>query len=78
MLALLLAITSPLAPQQTPPAASPRPISAWRAHLAPTQHELRWRSIPWRPTLGEGLEAAARSGRPLLLWLMNGHPLGCT
>jgi len=53
-------------------------LAAWREHLEPSGRELRWESIPWLPTLGEGLVQADREGRPLLLWTMNGHPLGCT
>jgi hypothetical protein len=34
--------------------------------------------IPWRTTLAEGARDAAREGKPILLWAMNGHPLGCT
>ena len=52
--------------------------AAWRAHLLPTDDELAWAALPWLPAFGEGLAAAERAGRPLLLWAMNGHPLGCT
>ena len=53
-------------------------LAAWRQHLEPSGRELRWESIPWLPTFGEGLLQADREGKPLLLWTMNGHPLGCT
>lgn len=53
-------------------------LALWRQHLEPTGRELRWESIPWAPTFREGLLQADRLGRPLLLWTMNGHPLGCT
>ena len=29
-------------------------------------------------TLWDAREAAAASGRPIFIWSMNGHPLGCT
>ena len=53
-------------------------LAAWRQHLEPSGRELRWESIPWLPSFGEGLLQADREAKPLLLWTMNGHPLGCT
>lgn len=53
-------------------------LALWRQHLEPAGRELRWESVPWLSTFGEGLLQADREGRPLLLWTMNGHPLGCT
>ena len=75
-IALALAISWTVASPQAPPPALD--LDAWRDHLAPAADELRWREIPWQSTLTDGLELAVRSDRPLLLWLMNGHPLGCT
>ncbi len=37
-----------------------------------------WRTIPWRTSLLEAHEVAAREKKPLFLWAMDGHPLGCT
>jgi hypothetical protein len=37
-----------------------------------------WRSIPWRTDLWEARREAAAKGKPLFLWEMDGHPLGCT
>ena len=52
--------------------------SAVREHVLPSLEEQAWRSIPWIDTLAAGvLEADARK-RPLLIWVMNGHPLGAT
>jgi len=70
MLALLLCA----APQGLDEASLPK----WREHIAPKPIESRWEQIGWRPSLTEGLRDAATADRPLLLWLMNGHPLGCT
>lgn len=75
---LACAAAAPAARPQRPAAPPPVDLEAWRAHLAPAADEQRWRAIPWRPSLASGLEAAAQARRPLLLWLMNGHPLGCT
>lgn len=51
---------------------------AWRDHVLPKSAELDWQQIPWLSTFKDGLLAANESQKPLLLWTMNGHPLGCT
>jgi hypothetical protein len=53
-------------------------FEAWRAHLAPSSSELAWESLPWLSSYADGVVAAQEQHRPLLLWVMNGHPLGCT
>lgn len=80
MLAALFSLVTPFAlPQGEPEAAlTQADLPRWRAHLAPRPAEVAWRQIPWRQTMGAGLREAADRGRPMLLWLMNGHPLGCT
>ncbi len=50
----------------------------WKRHILPTADELLFETIPWRPSFAEGLRDAAAADKPLLLWVMNGHPLGCT
>jgi hypothetical protein len=44
----------------------------------PAASEQQWREIRWGTNLWEARERAAREGRPILLWEMDGHPLGCT
>jgi hypothetical protein len=39
--------------------------------------EEAWRKIPWRVELLEARNEAARAGKPLFIWAMDGHPLGC-
>ncbi len=51
---------------------------AWKKHIQPSPDELVWQQIDWQPDLQSGIEQAAESGRPILLWTMNGHPFGCT
>lgn len=53
-------------------------VESWREHIRPADSELAWRKIPWLPTLQQGILKATDEGRPVLLWTMNGHPLGCT
>ena len=37
-----------------------------------------WRTIPWSVSLLEARERAEREGKPVFMWSMDGHPLGCT
>lgn len=37
-----------------------------------------WQQIGWRTDLDFARREAARLQRPLYVWAMNGHPLGCT
>ena len=50
-----------------------------RLHQAikPRPEELRWTQIPWETDLWEARRLAREAGKPILLWVMNGHPLGC-
>ena len=50
----------------------------WQEFIKPTNDELAWAEIPWRSTFYDGLVESEREQKPLLLWVMNGHPLGCT
>jgi hypothetical protein len=47
-------------------------------HAAVRPQGERWATIPWEPDLARARERAAREGKPLLMWVMDGHPLGCT
>jgi hypothetical protein len=37
-----------------------------------------WRTIPWRVSLLEARQEAAKQKKPIFIWAMDGHPLGCT
>jgi hypothetical protein len=37
-----------------------------------------WRTIPWKISLLDAQRAAAQEGKPIFIWSMDGHPLGCT
>ena len=50
----------------------------WRDHILPDSSEMAWEKIPWLSTFKDGILAANVQQKPLLLWTMNGHPLGCT
>ena len=49
-----------------------------REALVCSKDESGWRTIPWRPDLGEALVDARKQEKPILLWVMNGHPCGMT
>jgi hypothetical protein len=51
-------------------------FAALHAQMAP-QGE-RWTEIPWQIDLLAAREKARRENKPLLMWVMDGHPLGCT
>ena len=37
-----------------------------------------WRTIPWKITLLEDQRTAIQEKKPIFIWAMDGHPLGCT
>jgi len=37
-----------------------------------------WRTIPWKTSVLDAQAAAAREVKPIFIWAMDGHPLGCT
>ena len=49
-----------------------------RAVVTPTAKEQTWLAVGWRTDLWAAREEAAKAGKPILLWEMDGHPLGCT
>ena len=44
--------------------------------LQPPKDEL-WRTIPWYVSIVEAQHAAAKSGKPIFVWVASGEPLGC-
>jgi hypothetical protein len=48
-----------------------------RALIRPIEGEDPFDTIPWETSLWEARKKAAAAGKPLLLWEMDGHPLGC-
>lgn len=49
----------------------------WSDYLAPEKSECAWEGVPWRPSFRAGVRDSQIEGRPILLWAMNGHPMGC-
>jgi hypothetical protein len=45
--------------------------------LQPPKNE-PWRTIPWKITLIDAQRIAIQEKKPIFIWAMDGHPLGCT
>ncbi len=37
-----------------------------------------WRTIPWKTSVLSAQQIAASEKKPIFIWAMDGHPLGCT
>ena len=53
-------------------------VQAIAARLRPTAEELTFREIGWRSAFFDAVVEAQSAKKPVLLWAMNGNPLGCT
>jgi hypothetical protein len=47
------------------------------AELQPDQTAL-WRTVPWKISVLSAQQIAAEQKKPIFIWAMDGHPLGCT
>ena len=61
-----------------PPPLTWETFDALRDGILATQEECAFEEIPWKPTFWDAVVEAQATQRPILLWTMNGHPLGCT
>jgi hypothetical protein len=75
-LLIFLLAAAHLAPAAEPIA--PGQFNGLHALIKPKSSESKWAQIPWRTSLWEARQRAAAEGKPILLWEMDGHPLGCT
>jgi hypothetical protein len=55
----------------------PARFASLHALIKPDRDEEKFLQIPWLTSLGEARAKAAAEGKPILLWEMDGHPLGC-
>jgi len=46
--------------------------------IKPDTRDEKWTKVPWMVSLWQARQKAAELGKPILLWEMDGHPLGCT
>ena len=79
MIALTLALlaTTALLPSQETEGLTLQNLDANLAHILPAESEVRWKDVNWRVALTDGIVEARAEEKPILLWAMNGHPLGC-
>ncbi|WP_169976434.1 hypothetical protein [Tautonia rosea] len=56
----------------------PERFEALHQLIQPKADEELWLQIPWETSLWEARRKAAAEGKPILLWEMDGNPLGCT
>lgn len=49
-----------------------------RDAIGPREEELEFLKISWHASFYSAVNEARLADRPVLLWAMNGHPLGCT
>ena len=45
--------------------------------IRPQSTEETFATIPWQVSLWDARVKAAKEGKPILIWEMDGHPLGC-
>ena len=45
--------------------------------VRPAAGEDKFDQVPWLTSLWQARQQAAKEGKPILLWEMDGHPLGC-
>ena len=57
---------------------APEQFERLHALIRPQEGEDKWAEIPWMTSLWQARQRAAVEGKPILLWEMDGHPLGCT
>ena len=52
-------------------------IGSLKKLIKPYPEESKWEEIPWRADLWDARREAAKAGKPLMLWEMDGNPMGC-
>lgn len=63
---------------QQAPKLTKRSYERLRDYVLPDEREEAWRKIDWKSTFWDAVIEAQREEKPILLWAMNGHPLGHT
>jgi hypothetical protein len=76
-LGLVLAATVATPAKVQAPALTAETYGHWQGLIRPGVDDLRFEEVPWRPSLSQAMREAQAADKPVLLWAMNGHPLGC-
>ena len=78
---LLLAASSGRGADGETPLQRPRLSAGYanqRGLVLPNSSERSYRKIGWRTSVLHGIVDAQKGDKPVMIVLMNGHPLGCT
>jgi len=49
-----------------------------RLHAELQPGDSPWLTIPWKISVLNAQQSAAKEDKPIFIWAMDGHPLGCT
>jgi hypothetical protein len=75
---VLLVASAASADDPVAPTLTDATFESLRDAILPCEEECGFEAVGWRASFGAAVDEAAREGKPVLLWAMNGHPLGCT
>jgi len=78
MVALLLAASRLRSVQSTTDTLTDDTFSRLHANIVNSTKNEKWTEIPWMIDIQRAREVAAKERKPIFMWAMNGHPLGCT
>ena len=78
---LLLAVGlmgSPVRAAEPTPLLSDETLDKSIGCVKPCAAEDRYLEVPWFTNLMKARVESQLQGKPIFMWIMNGHPLGCT
>jgi len=81
LLFVLLSATITLGADESPAVRTPTLSADYvkqRTLILPNPKEQSYRTIDWRTSVLRGVVDAQKGSKPVMIVLMNGHPLGCT
>ena len=78
LLLVTLSVGSMIRAESPPEALSWQNYREVKSMILPSEQEESWKTIGWHSSLETAFIEAAESRKPVLIWAMNGDPLGCT